>query len=122
MGLKDGQEGQRLGQRWDFWKKDCAALGVSWDRQRYNDGYVAGLGEFCSCEKGFDSGIREEYIETKAQFYTCQKDQFISFSRGHGLAKPFVDNPSLSKKINPYKIDYLQDAIAAKAKESCALK
>ena len=119
MGFTDGELGQRIGDKYEFWTKDCRSMGVVLNREVYNKGYDEGLHFYCSCQKGFSSGVHGEVIELKGQYLACTKAEYQEFSRGHELGKKYTEDTAMTKKINVNKTDYFEDVILAKAKTEC---
>lgn len=120
MGVDDGKTGQRQGEKFEFWHKDCAIVGVKLDRSRYDEGYLEGLADYCSCEQGFVAGIKEEFTQLKGQYQMCRKSEYKNFMGGHEKGKLQVTNQDLVKKINHLKTDYNEPAILSQAKASCS--
>lgn len=120
MGFDDGKTGQRIGERFEFWVKDCAGVGVRLDRKAYDDGYAEGLSSYCSCENGFLAGVKDEYTEFKLQYLMCKKPLFQQFLSGHEFGKLQIKNEELSKKVGPFKTEFNEPAILALAKTTCA--
>ena len=122
VGLKDGREGQRFGDRFEFWDHDCRPFKVKIDKNKYSEGYKQGLSEYCSCEDGFRSGLKDQVEELKAQFYMCEKESrkiyFWSFKEG----KKFINDTSFYKMKTQFEKEYFEDLIATKAKQICADK
>jgi hypothetical protein len=119
MGYKDGEIGQRPGDRYDFWMKDCRSVGVRLNRDLYDEGFAEGLKVYCSCEKGFNAGVRDEFTEMQGQYYSCVKKEFAVFLQGHAAGKKYSQDPRFMKKDGPYKTTYFDEPIQAKAKEEC---
>ncbi|MFN7728978.1 MAG: DUF2799 domain-containing protein [Bdellovibrio sp.] len=119
MGLEDGRTGQRPGEKYDFWIKDCRIAGVPLDRALYDKGYAEGIKSYCSCEAGFAAGVRDEYTEIKGQFFNCPKVDYAVYMQGHEAGKKYVNDPTMMKKVNHYKNDYFDDVITPKAALEC---
>lgn len=119
LGFKDAKNGQRPGDKFDFWKKDCAAFGVTLDRALYDQGYQEGMAYYCSCENGFVAGVKEEIAEFKKQFMLCSKADYKHFISGHQMGKKHSKDENLVKKTGLYKKEYNEDAIVDAAKAHC---
>lgn len=119
MGYDDGKLGQRQGEKYEFWVKDCRATGAPFDRAVYDKGYAEGIKYYCSCEAGFASGVRDEYTEIKGQYFTCPRKDYNVFLRGHEAGKKYKEDPTMVKKINHYKNEYFDDVINPKGAEEC---
>lgn len=87
LGFEDGRVGNRSGERFEFWAKDCAAFSVRLSRELYKAGYNDGLKIYCSCETGFTAGAQGEFTALKAQFLMCSKAEHANFVRGVELGK-----------------------------------
>lgn len=120
IGYKDGESGQRRGEKFEFWMKDCRGVGVRLDRATYDEGYDRGLEAYCGCEAGFKSGVRGEYLEMKGQYQLCTRARYGVFALGHAAGAKFAEDPSYVRKDGPYRKIFLDDAIQLKAKEECA--
>lgn len=121
MGYEDGKTGQRAGEKFDFWVKDCRALGAKFDRAEYDQGYAEGMKYYCSCPHGFLAGVRGEYTEIKGQFFNCPRREYWSFERGHAAGKKYEKDMTLMEKEGPYKMKYFEDRIAEKSAAECPL-
>jgi hypothetical protein len=86
IGLADGETAQRPGERFDFWDKDCRQVGVHLNRPEYDRGYEQGLRNYCSCERGFEAGAKEEYLELKGQYAICRRAEYKLYEAGHKAA------------------------------------
>lgn len=120
MGFDDGKIGQRSGDKFEFWVKDCAAVRVTLNRAAYDEGYSEGLKFYCSCENGFDSGVREEIAEIKTQRVMCAGKQLKEFLAGHEKGSLQSKNEELVKKAGQFKWEYNDPNIQAMAKASCS--
>ena len=120
MGFADGSIGQRQGEKYEFWRKDCAAFRVTLDREAYDQGYQEGLSQYCSCENGFVAGVKEEFKGLKGQYVMCQSANYKRYVEGHNKGQAQASNQHLAKKINYLKIEYNEPAIQAMATASCA--
>lgn len=105
FGYGDGQTAQRPGERFEFWDKDCRWAGVRLNRTEYDRGYEQGLRSYCSCEKGFEAGVKEEYLEMKGQYAVCRRVEYKIYEAGYKAGK--------GEKIPA-------DQIAHRATEYCA--
>lgn len=98
IGLTDGETVQRQGEKFFFWDKDCRLVGVKLNRPDYDRGYEQGLKTYCSCERGFEAGVREEYLELKGQYAICRKAEYRVFELGYKAGKgrkiPSTEIPS----------------------------
>lgn len=121
IGYRDGEQGQRRGNKYDFWLKDCRSIGATLNRDLYNQGYDEGVKLYCSCEKGFGSGVREQFTEMQGQYYTCTRKEYEIFLKGHEAGKKYAKDPTMSKKDGPHKYVYFDEFILPKAKEECAI-
>ena len=121
LGFKDGERGQRQGDKFEFWMKDCRGVGATLDRGLYNQGYADGLKIYCSCEQGFVAGVHDEFTEMRGQYYTCTKPEYAVFLKGHAAGKKYVQDPTLTKKEGPFKTTYFDELILIKAKDECAV-
>lgn len=119
FGLKDGREGRRQGDRYDFWVQDCKAFGVKLDRSLYDEGFKEGIAEYCSCEKGFTAGVKSEFAELRGQYYICSKSDYGDFLRGHQAGSDYNEDSRFMKRISEVKVEYNDEAISAKAAEMC---
>ncbi len=119
FGFEDGRIGQRAGEKFDFWRKDCAGLGVALDRKVYDEGYAEGLSQYCSCQNGFMAGVKDEFAEFKLQYLMCKSPQYKKFISGHEKGLTHIKNPELSKKINDVKTEYDEPKIQALAQSIC---
>ena len=86
IGYRDGRDGKRPGDGYDFWLRDCRANRVPLDRGLYDSGYTRGLAEYCSCAEGARSGLKKEYLEMKGQYYTCKRVDYARFAKAHEKA------------------------------------
>ncbi len=120
LGFKDAEIGQRTGDKFDFWKKDCLGAGVTLDRAAYDAGYSEGLKIYCSCEKGFASGVRDEFTEMRGQYYSCTRPEYAVFLKGHTEGKKFSQDLELMKKDGPYRMNYFDEIIQKRALKECA--
>ncbi|PWU12813.1 MAG: hypothetical protein C5B49_15755 [Bdellovibrio sp.] len=119
MGLQDGREGQRSGDKFEFWVKDCASFGVRFDRSLYDAGYEEGLRFYCSCGNGFLAGVKDELAEARGQYLLCDRNQFTEFLNGHKEGLNFKADPVLVKKKDQFTNLYDEKAIFAKAGMFC---
>ena len=119
IGFDDGEVGHRNGDKFEYWTRDCRPLGVNLSKETYDRGYAEGLQFYCSCEKGFSSGVHNEVIELKGEYLACSKDEYQNFYRGHELGQKYTEDSSMMKKVNVNKTDYFEDVIAVKAKTEC---
>lgn len=120
IGYEDAVAGNRNGDKYEFWLKDCASLGARPDRAIYDAGYSDGLAVYCSCEIGFQAGVKEEYTELKKQYMMCTKKEFTRFQEGHKLGLPHAKDEKLVKKTGPFNFSYDETEIEKLAKTSCS--
>lgn len=106
IGLTDGETVQRQGEKFFFWEKDCRWVGVTLNRVDYDRGYEQGLKTYCSCERGFEAGVKEEYLELKGQYALCRKSEYRVFELGYKAGK--------GRKISAAEI-------ASQAQEACGV-
>lgn len=118
LGKSDAVVGRRDGDRYDFWKKDCAAFQVTLNRQAYGEGFQEGLQLYCSCEEGYKSGARGEFEELRGQYQACGKVLYQNFLRGRALAKN--EWSSIKDSEREQKIKALsEEAFQQQANQSC---
>lgn len=96
FGLADGETAQRPGEKFEFWDKDCRQMGVKMSRPEYDRGYEIGLKNYCSCERGFEAGAKDEILGLKAQYMICKRAEFKYFEAGF--------NAGSGQKIPPEQI------------------
>lgn len=118
LGFENGRLGQRKGDRFEFWDKDCAVRGVQLDRAAYDQGYDEGNLVYCSCEEGYISGAKGEFEELKGQFSGCKKERYAVFMRGRKLGDDEYKHLDSIKRQNELKL-LGEDALLAKAKATC---
>lgn len=121
FGRKDGAEGRRSGERIEFWVGDCKPLGVKLDRAKYDAGYEEGTQFYCSCERGFEAGVKTEFTEFKGQYYLCSRSEFGAYLKGHAAGLDFSKDPRYVKLIPPFNYQYFEKEIAEKAAEMCSM-
>lgn len=119
MGFKDGADGQRSGEKLDFWRGDCRPFGVRLDEGKYAKGYDDGMAAYCSCEKGFSSGVRDEFAEMRGQYFMCSRAAYSRFLKGHAAGLEFKDDASLVQHPTAVKTEFVDAAITAKAQQIC---
>jgi|GEM_PF-5494647 len=118
LGKSDALIGHRDGDRYDFWKKDCAAFGVSLDRQVYGEGFQEGLQIYCSCVEGYKSGARGEFEELRGQYQACGKVLYQNFLRGREIARN--EWGSVKDSERELKLKALsEEAFQQQASQSC---
>lgn len=119
LGYKDGSEGQRSGPRFDFWSPDCRAFGVKLDRALYEGGYADGITNYCSCEKGFAAGVRNELNEFRGQYYICKRVDYARFIKGHAAGLDFKSDAAYVNVKGVHSF-YNDEAITQKGQAICA--
>lgn len=119
MGEKEGLEGVRRGGKFEFWDKDCRAFGVKLSREDYDRGYDQGIKQFCSCEKGFSSGVHDEVLGLKSQYYICEKEAYEDFSRGYTEGQKHLTDKDLVEKKSDIQYIYHDEMIQVRAKAFC---
>ena len=119
LGYRDGSEGQRNGDKYEFWYKNCAALGVKLDKPKYDEGYKEGLATYCSCEEGFASGVRDTIGELRGQMYMCDKPERDRYYKGHAEGKNHIKDEALSKPKTQFEREYFDDKIKEQAGVFC---
>lgn len=120
MGFADGELGQKNGDKFSFWEKDCRQVGLKLDRDAYDKGYADGLLVYCGCESGFKSGVHDEVLGFKGQYFMCSKAQFKFFEDAHVEGAKLKDDATLVQKGPAYQINYQEELIQAKASAFCS--
>ena len=118
LGFENGRLGQRKGDRFEFWVKDCEAQGVVLDRSIYDQGYEEGNRNYCSCENGYISGAKGEFEELKGQFGACSKQLFEVFQSGKALGEKKYGHLKFPARDNELKL-LGEEALALEAKAAC---
>lgn len=120
FGQRDGREARRPGEKFESWQQDCKAFGVRFDRAEYDRGYEKGLAQYCSCERGFDMGVRNQFTEIRGQYFMCQRTEYSHFLRGFDVGKKWTKDTELVKVVTPVKTEFNDAKINARAAAECA--
>lgn len=120
MGFLDGEQGQKNGDKFSFWEKDCRQVGLKLDHEAYDKGYSEGLLVYCGCESGFKSGVHDEVLGFKGQYFMCSKSQFNFFETAHAEGTKLKDDVTLVQKGPANQITYQEELIQAKAATFCS--
>lgn len=121
LGYQDGREGESRGQ-FNKIAKSCAKYGISANAVDYRLGYEAGIGQYCSYDKGYAHGtsgysIKAECREIKSTPYLDGYAQglplYCSFDRGfdHGDSGKSVNGKCLKIQAIPYLEGHEEGAI-----------
>lgn len=119
LGFENGKLGQRKGDRFEFWVKDCEARGIALDRALYDQGYDEGNLVYCSCENGYVSGARGEFEELKGQFGACTKARYEAFKAGRALGDKKYGHLKFPQRDNELKL-VGEDGLMTEGKAACA--
>jgi hypothetical protein len=77
IGYEDGAHGYPAS-RIDSHRKDCARHGITADFNRYEEGRLEGLREYCMPQKGYDLGTSDRQYN-----YVCPKELEAAFLKGY---------------------------------------
>lgn len=120
MGFDDGKLGQRKGDKYDFWVKDCRQADIKLDKSVYDQGYQEGLQVYCGCENGYLTGVKDQYLELKGQYYNCDKEKYKAFISAYEEGKKQKENPEWVVKGPKFEVSYKEELILEAAKKVCA--